>query len=77
MANLKWAPVAKGTQVSDELQEILEKRLGSAERFSISRDDLDYLAGVRDAAQGPLQREAIELITAIDHYGSIELWLER
>lgn len=76
-----WSPVITPEAVTlfDEIIPPLASRyLGAAKSgtFTLSKDDIEYLAGARDFSS-PMAREALmTLIDAVSRYGEIKILIE-
>ena len=72
---LYWEPTrpTKGKHLSDQLKFALRNRHDEIwVKMNLDTADLSYLEGLRDAGIN----DAINLIDAINKYGSIKLWEE-
>ena len=80
--NLYWRPAPKeeppADTLADDLKRILARKFwghdGSlwGETFIITRDELEYLEGLKDAGI----HDAGTLIAAIKAHGNVELWIK-
>lgn len=72
--NVYWEPIGDARYLGKMIKEPLRKRYGSPLDVDLSRDDIPYLEGLRDACQAPnVAKELDDLLDLIAKHGRIRV----